>query len=224
MWEGLAFAPLPRPRVFRNEPNRFPAHADGAGDAAGYANANCDGDESKREWPAGARPHQSADGGAIAVRGRSRPELSDARRQGYYNIGEVAELSGVSAKMIRRYECIGLIPEAGRTFAGYRIYSSSDVHLLRFIKRARALGFSIKQIEALLGLRSNRSCTGSEVKELVQAHANRVSARIREMQAIERILLDLASRCHASDHRECPILEDLATVPGGSIVDGPWRN
>ena len=81
-----------------------------------------------------------------------RPELSDAREQGFHNIGEAAALSGVSAKMIRHYEATGLIPEPARTFAGYRLYSDADVHRLRFIKRARTLGFSMKQIETLLSL------------------------------------------------------------------------
>ena len=80
-----------------------------------------------------------------------RPELADARDQGFHNIGEAAELTGVTAKMIRHYESIGLIPPANRTFANYRLYNDADLHRLRFIKRSRTLGFSMKQIEALLG-------------------------------------------------------------------------
>lgn len=140
----------------------------------------------------------------------SRPELADARQQGLHNIGEAAELSGVTAKMIRHYEGIGLIPEAGRTFAGYRIYSDADVHRFRFIKRARALGFSIKQIEVLLGLWSNRTRASAEVKQLAQAHADELALKIREMQAMQRTLQELASRCHGDDRPECPILDDLA--------------
>lgn len=140
-----------------------------------------------------------------------RPELADARQQGFHNIGEAAELSGVSAKMIRHYESIGLIPEAGRTFAGYRIYSDADVHRFRFIRRARALGFSIKQIEALLGLWNNRERASAEVKRLAQAHADELAAKIHEMQAMQRTLQDLASRCHGDERPECPILDDLAT-------------
>lgn len=139
-----------------------------------------------------------------------RPELADARQQGLHNIGEAAELSGVSAKMIRHYESIGLIPEAGRTFAGYRIYSDADVHRFRFIKRARALGFSIKQIEALLGLWNNRSRASAEVKKLAQGHADELALKIAEMQAMQRTLQDLANRCHGDDRPECPILDDLA--------------
>ncbi|MFC5569186.1 Cu(I)-responsive transcriptional regulator [Lysobacter yangpyeongensis] len=139
-----------------------------------------------------------------------RPELADARQQGLHNIGEASALSGISSKMIRHYESIGLVPEPGRTFAGYRLYSDADVHRFRFIRRARTLGFSIRQIEALLGLWDNRSRASAEVKALAQAHADELAAKIREMQAMQRSLQDLASRCHGDDRPECPILEDLA--------------
>ena len=97
-------------------------------------------------------------------------------------------LAGVSAKMIRHYESIGLIPEAARTFAGYRLYSDADVHRLQFIKRARTLGFSIKQIEALLSLWDDRSRASADVKRLAKAHAAELAQRIEEMQAMQRIL------------------------------------
>jgi len=139
-----------------------------------------------------------------------RPELADARQQGLHNIGEAAELSGVSAKMIRHYESIGLIPEAGRTFAGYRLYTEADIHRLRFIKRSRSLGFSTRQIETLLGLWNNRSRASSEVKKLAQAHADELAAKIAQMQAMQRTLQDLARRCHGDGRPECPILDDLA--------------
>jgi len=141
-----------------------------------------------------------------------RPELADARRQGLHNIGEAAAISGVSAKMIRHYESIGLLSPAERTFAGYRIYSDNDIHRLRFIKRARVLGFPIKQIEVLLGLWDNRERASSEVKELARAHADELGRKIREMQAMQQTLLDLARRCHGDDRPDCPILEDLATL------------
>jgi len=139
-----------------------------------------------------------------------RPELADARQQGLHNIGEAAELSGVSSKMIRHYESIGLIPEAGRTFAGYRLYTEADIHRLRFIKRSRSLGFSTRQIETLLGLWNNRSRASSEVKKLAQAHADELAAKIEQMQAMQRTLQDLARRCHGDGRPECPILDDLA--------------
>lgn len=139
-----------------------------------------------------------------------RPELADARQQGFHNIGEAAQLSGVSAKMIRHYESIGLIPPANRTFAGYRLYNEADVHRLGFIRRARGLGFSIHQIEALLGLWDDRARASVEVKKLAQAHVDELTVKIGEMQAMQRTLQELARRCHGDDRPECPILDDLA--------------
>lgn len=141
-----------------------------------------------------------------------RPELAEAREQGLHNIGEAAALSGVSAKMIRHYESIGLIPEAARTFAGYRLYSDADVHRLRFVKRARNLGFSMKQIEVLLSLWSDRSRASADVKRLANEHAAELAERIAEMQAMQRTLEDLARRCHGDGRPECPILDDLAAT------------
>ena len=139
-----------------------------------------------------------------------RPELAEAKGQGLHNIGEAAVLSGVSAKMIRHYESIGLIPPASRTFANYRLYSDADLHRLRFIKRSRTLGFSMKQIEQLLGLWSDPGRSSAEVKRLALAHAAELAARIREMQAMQRSLDTLARHCHGDQRPECPILDDLA--------------
>ena len=130
--------------------------------------------------------------------------------QRLHNIGEAASLSGVTAKMIRHYEAIGLIPEASRTAAGYRLYNDRDLHRLRFIKRARGLGFSMKQIEVLLALWSDRSRASAEVKQLAKQHADELGTRIAEMQAMQRTLEDLAQRCHGDDRPDCPILEDLS--------------
>jgi MerR family copper efflux transcriptional regulator len=139
-----------------------------------------------------------------------KPELSEAREQGLHNIGEASALSGVTAKMIRHYESVGLIPAAARTFAGYRLYGDTDVHRLRFIKRARTLGFPMKQIEELLGLWNDRERASSDVKRLAKAHAAELGQKIEEMQAMQRTLETLARRCHGDNRPECPILDDLA--------------
>ena len=142
-----------------------------------------------------------------------RPELADALRQGLHNIGDAAALTGVSAKMIRHYEAIGLIPPANRTFANYRLYSEADLHRLRFIKRGRSLGFSMKQIQELLGLWSDPRRASAQVKKLAQAHAAELGQKVREMQAMQRTLEQLARHCHGDDRPACPILEDLADGP-----------
>jgi MerR family transcriptional regulator, copper efflux regulator len=129
------------------------------------------------------------------------------------NIGEAAKHSGVSAKMIRHYEEIGLIPKAARTYSGYRTYADNDVHTLRFIRQARSLGFSIKQIEQLLGLWRNQRRPSSKVKALAQDHMAELDARIAELQAMKRTLQALSAHCHGDDRPECPILDGLA-APG----------
>jgi Cu(I)-responsive transcriptional regulator len=144
-----------------------------------------------------------------------RPELSEARGQGLHNIGEASALTGVSAKMIRHYEAIGLIPQASRTFANYRLYSDADVHRLRFIRRARNLGFAMKQIATLLALWSDTGRSSREVKALAMAHADELGERIREMEAMRETLVDLARHCHGDARPDCPILADLAQ-PGAT--------
>ena len=139
-----------------------------------------------------------------------RPELADAKQQGFHNIGDASAATGVSAKMIRHYESIGLIPQASRTFAGYRLYADTDLHRLRFIKRSRNLGFSMKQIEALLALWSDQRRASSEVKQLAHAHAKELGEKILEMQAMQRTLLTLSKRCRGNQGPDCPILDDLA--------------
>jgi Cu(I)-responsive transcriptional regulator len=139
-----------------------------------------------------------------------RPELADARQQGLHNIGEASSLSGVSARMVRHYESIGLIPSPGRTFANYRLYSDADLHRLRFIKRARTLGFTVVQIGKLLELWNDPNLASSEVKALAQAHADELAQKIREMQAMQRTLQVLAAECHGDRRSACPILDDLA--------------
>jgi len=139
-----------------------------------------------------------------------RPELAEARQQGFHNIGEASAATGVSAKMIRAYERAGMIPAAQRSFAGYRLYADADLQRLRFIKRARLLGFPLKRIEQLLGLWNDRQRASAEVKALAEAHAAELGARIAEMQAMQRSLLALARDCHGDARPECPILDDLA--------------
>ena len=150
------------------------------------------------------------------IRKATRQELADARSQGLHNIGEAASLTGVTAKMIRHYESIELIPTANRTFANYRLYDEADLHRLRFIKRARILGFSMKQIEALLGLWANPRRSSAEVKKLAEAHSRELSARISELQSVQRTLKRLADCCHGDQRPECPILDDLADANGPS--------
>lgn len=137
-------------------------------------------------------------------------EHSDARRAGYLDIGAAARASGVSAKMIRHYEEIGLVPPAGRTAAGYRVYAPPDVHRLRFVKRARDLGFSMDEIGKLLALWNDRRRKSSEVKRLAMKHVTDLERRIAELEAMRTTLMQLAHHCHGDLRPECPILEDLA--------------
>ena len=124
-------------------------------------------------------------------------------------IGEAAKHSAVTAKMIRHYEAIGLIPKAQRTEGDYRLYSQDDLHRLRFIRRARNLGFSIDEIERLLGLWSNKRRASATVKELALKHIDQLDAKIAELNSIRSTLADLARHCHGDDRPECPILNDL---------------
>ena len=129
------------------------------------------------------------------------------------NIGEASKASGVSAKMIRYYESIRLIPAAGRTVAGYRVYTMTDVQLLRFIRRARDLGFSVEKIEELLALWQDRSRQSADVKQIALEQIAGLEVRIREMQAMMDTLQHLADAC-CGDHRpDCPILADLVNGP-----------
>jgi Cu(I)-responsive transcriptional regulator len=126
------------------------------------------------------------------------------------NIGEAAEAAGVSAKMIRHYEQIGLVPAATRTEAGYRQYSERDVSLLRFIRQARRLGFSMEQIADLLGLWSNDQRASREVKALAQQHLDALEEKMREMAEMQQALQKLVRSCHGDDDPHCAILEELA--------------
>lgn len=126
------------------------------------------------------------------------------------NIGEAAKISGVNAKLIRHYESIGIIPKASRTDSGYRVYSDSDVHILSFVRRARGLGFSMKEIKKLVGLWRNRSRASGEVKALAQAHIKALDTKIQELEGMRDTLRHLSRNCHGDNRPECPILESLA--------------
>ena len=126
------------------------------------------------------------------------------------NIGDASKLSAVSAKMIRHYESLGLLPEVARSEAGYRQYDDGAIHTLRFIRRARDLGFGMKEIENLLALWRNRKRASGQVKRIALAHAADLQRRIAAMQAMQRTLEHLAGCCHGDERPDCPILDDLA--------------
>lgn len=126
------------------------------------------------------------------------------------NIGQLAQASGVSAKMIRYYESRGLIDVAGRSAAGYRQYSEQDVHNLRFIRRARDLGFSLARIQTLLGLWQDKTRQSAEVKQLAQQYMDELDAQMNKLQLIRQQLQTLAHACHGDARPDCPILQELA--------------
>jgi Cu(I)-responsive transcriptional regulator len=138
-------------------------------------------------------------------------EHADAIGRGLLDIGRASKASGVSVKMIRHYESIGLLKKIARTYANYRVYSDSDVHTLRFIKRARTLGFSIEDIQALLSLWQNKSRSSAAVKKIAGAHMDVLKRRIAEMQSMVATLEHLTQHCHGDHRPDCPILEDLAS-------------
>ena len=131
------------------------------------------------------------------------------------NIGEAAQAAGVSAKMLRYYEKIGLIRPAARAESGYRVYSDEDVHTLRFIRRSRGLGFSIDETAELLALWRDKSRASADVKSFALRHVRELEAKIDELQAMCRTLKHLASHCHGDGRPECPILDDMAAVGAG---------
>ncbi len=138
------------------------------------------------------------------------------------NIGKAAQASGVSPKMIRYYEGVGLLNKAARRENTYRDFDERDVHDLRFIKRARSLGFSVEEIGRLLGLWRDAGRPSREVKEITAAHIRDLEARIREMQGMVAALRHLADHCHGDGRPDCPILEGLggAGEPGEAGAGG----
>ena len=138
------------------------------------------------------------------------PSAPDTRTGPPVTTGEAALQSGVSAKMLRHYESLGLLGAVARTDSGYRLYSPADVHTLRFIKRCRDLGFSMAEISELVGLWQNRRRASSSVKRIAQKHVDELAQRIEAMQSMQRTLATLLACCHGDDRPDCPILDDLA--------------
>ena len=149
---------------------------------------------------------------------RAPVELADAKEQGYYSIGRAAELSGVTPKMIRHYESLELIPKAARTSGDYRVYTATDIHTLRFIRRARDLGFSIEEISNLLGLWRNQRRASKEVKRLASKHIAELDSKIEELKSMRTALAELAAHCQGDARPECPILDDLGRVPPSELI------
>jgi len=128
------------------------------------------------------------------------------------NIGQASKASGVSVKMIRYYESIGLIDAPLRTESGYRVYSDSQVHALRFISQARDLGFSVEQMGDLLALWRDRSRASADVKAIALQHIEALQAKARALQAMSDTLKHLADNCHGDDRPDCPIIEGFAAA------------
>ena len=132
------------------------------------------------------------------------------------NIGQAAAASGVSAKMIRYYESIGLIGAATRSASGYRVYSEADVHTLRFIRRARDLGFSVEQMTNLLALWQDRSRASAEVKRIAMQHVAELEGKTRQLAEMTETLRHLAKNCHGDGRPDCPIINELSQ---GEVAD-----
>jgi MerR family copper efflux transcriptional regulator len=138
-------------------------------------------------------------------------ERADALERGLMDIGRASKASGVSVKMIRHYEAIGLLPKVARTFANYRVYREADVHTLRFVRRARALGFSMNDIQELLGLWQNKSRSSASVKKIAGKHVDELNRKIVELKAMVDTLQHLTKHCHGDHRPDCPILDDLSS-------------
>ncbi len=157
----------------------------------------------------GGRPPRRGAPSKVNPLGGQRMTQSE-KRGGPVNIGQAAALSGVSAKMIRHYESLDLLPPVPRTDAGYRLYGDGQVHTLRFIHRARALGFSMAEIAELLKLWQNKRRASADVKRIAEAHVADLERRIAEMQAMRQTLAHLAHCCQGNSRPDCPILSELA--------------
>jgi MerR family copper efflux transcriptional regulator len=126
------------------------------------------------------------------------------------DIGQAAKESGVSVKMIRHYEAIELLPKVARTLANYRVYGPNEVHTLRFIRRARRLGFSMEDTKELVGLWKNKSRSSAAVKKIAGKHIDDLKRKMAELKSMVETLEHLVRHCHGDHRPECPILDDLA--------------
>lgn len=126
------------------------------------------------------------------------------------NIGEASRKAGVTPKMVRHYELLGLLPKVHRTESGYRVYSESEVHTLHFIKRSRDLGFSIPEIAELVKLWQDNKRPSANVKKVASAHLAELDRKIKEMESMRKTLQHLVHCCQGDGRPDCPILEDLA--------------
>lgn len=136
------------------------------------------------------------------------------------NIGQAAKAAGLSAKMIRYYESIGLVTPTARTESGYRIYRDADLHHLRFIRQARRLGFAVEDVRRLLGLWQDHGRASAEVKAIALSHVADLDRRIAEMESMRDALAHLASNCHGDARPDCPILEGIADGSTGEALCG----
>jgi MerR family transcriptional regulator, copper efflux regulator len=139
------------------------------------------------------------------------------------NIGEASEASGVSAKAIRYYESAGLIAPAGRSEGGYRVYTESDIRVLRFIRRARELGFSIERIRRLLDLWRDKGRASADVKRLALEHVGEIEAKIAELTAMRDAVQELVEACDGDQRPDCPILRDLEGLAASDEFAAPFR-
>ncbi len=130
-----------------------------------------------------------------------------------FNIGDAARQSGVSAKMVRHYESLGLLPSVDRTEAGYRQYTGKEVHTLKFIKRSRDLGFSMAEIAELLKLWQNRRRPSADVRKIALKHVQDLNQRMAEMEAMRKTLEHLVHCCQGDQRPDCPILDELGGAP-----------
>ena len=141
-------------------------------------------------------------------------EHAQALERGLRDIGAASKASGVSIKMIRHYEAIGLLKNVARTDANYRVYNANDIHVLRFIRRARDLGFTMEDTKELLSLWQNKSRSSAAVKKIAGKHVDELTRKIDELNSMVQTLQHLAKHCHGDHRPDCPILDDLSEAPG----------